>query len=206
MVNTSLKKLKHHLAIIDVVVKERTTATTITEGTWGFEHTKACFRDEIITFIKSLKDFFNSFDQFLIDKLSEVQHVFYQIEHAVEQHRVESKGFQVKMNKVLNKNERLLEQAISKDIVNIVVTSNFIPKTSFCMFKSPRALSDGCGSGSFFDYHINDSKMVFKLLQTCIHHANLRKFFRNLNLGGSGRKIGFVRIHIILRPKDLFSR
>nr|GEX79837.1 hypothetical protein [Tanacetum cinerariifolium] len=31
MVNTSLKKLKHHLAGFDVVVKERTTATTITE-------------------------------------------------------------------------------------------------------------------------------------------------------------------------------
>ncbi|GJZ14389.1 hypothetical protein Tco_0549619 [Tanacetum coccineum] len=32
MVNTNLKKLKHHLAGFDVVVKERTTATTITEG------------------------------------------------------------------------------------------------------------------------------------------------------------------------------
>nr|GEV00189.1 putative reverse transcriptase domain-containing protein [Tanacetum cinerariifolium] len=28
------------------------------------------------------------------------------------------------------------------------------------------------------------------------------KFLRNLNLGGSGRKIGFFRIHKILRPKD----
>ncbi|GJT74582.1 hypothetical protein Tco_1041307 [Tanacetum coccineum] len=44
MINTSLKKLKHHLAGFDVVVKERTTTTTITEGSWGFEHTKACFR------------------------------------------------------------------------------------------------------------------------------------------------------------------
>ncbi|GJR74899.1 retrovirus-related pol polyprotein from transposon TNT 1-94 [Tanacetum coccineum] len=35
MVNTSLKKLKHHLAGFDVVVKERTTTTTITEGSWG---------------------------------------------------------------------------------------------------------------------------------------------------------------------------
>nr|GEV31006.1 hypothetical protein [Tanacetum cinerariifolium] len=42
MVNTSLKKLKHHLAGFDVVVKERTTATAITEGSWGFEHTKSC--------------------------------------------------------------------------------------------------------------------------------------------------------------------
>ncbi|GJY69487.1 hypothetical protein Tco_0472469, partial [Tanacetum coccineum] len=35
MVNTSLKKLKHHLAGFDVVIKERTTATAITEGSWG---------------------------------------------------------------------------------------------------------------------------------------------------------------------------
>ncbi|GJV80624.1 integrase, catalytic region, zinc finger, CCHC-type containing protein [Tanacetum coccineum] len=33
MVNTSLKKLKYHLANFDVVVKERTTPTAITEGT-----------------------------------------------------------------------------------------------------------------------------------------------------------------------------
>ncbi|GKE99253.1 hypothetical protein Tco_0022604 [Tanacetum coccineum] len=62
MVNTSLKKIKHHLAGFDVVVKERTMATAITEGSWGFEHTKACFRDEIIPFIKALKDLFNTFD------------------------------------------------------------------------------------------------------------------------------------------------
>ncbi|GKE49838.1 hypothetical protein Tco_1481096 [Tanacetum coccineum] len=35
MVNTSLKKLKHHLAGFDVVVKVRTTAIAITEGFWG---------------------------------------------------------------------------------------------------------------------------------------------------------------------------
>nr|GEU82092.1 retrovirus-related Pol polyprotein from transposon TNT 1-94 [Tanacetum cinerariifolium] len=40
---------------------------------------------------------------------------------AVEQHRVEIKTFEVKMNKVLNENEQLLEQVISKDIVNILV-------------------------------------------------------------------------------------
>ncbi|GJS66099.1 hypothetical protein Tco_0680663 [Tanacetum coccineum] len=91
MVNTSLKKLKHHLAGFDAVVKERTTATAITKGSWGFKHTKACFRDEIIPFIKALKDLFNTFDQYLIDDLSEVQNVFHQMEQAVEQHRLESK-------------------------------------------------------------------------------------------------------------------
>ncbi|GJT29885.1 hypothetical protein Tco_0910160 [Tanacetum coccineum] len=100
MVNTSLKKLKYHLAGFDVVVKERTTPTAITEGSWGFEHTKACFRDEIIPFVKALKDLFNTFDQYLIDELFEVQNVFHQMEQAVEQHRLESKTFEVKMNQV----------------------------------------------------------------------------------------------------------
>ncbi|GJT67750.1 hypothetical protein Tco_1019230 [Tanacetum coccineum] len=124
MVNTSLKKLKHHLAGFDVVVKERTTVTAITEGSWGFEHTKACFRDEIIPFVKALKDLFNTFDQYLIDELSEVQNVFHQMKQAVEQHRLESKTFEVKMNQVLNENERLLEQVINKDIVNIIMNSS----------------------------------------------------------------------------------
>nr|GEX00618.1 integrase, catalytic region, zinc finger, CCHC-type, peptidase aspartic, catalytic [Tanacetum cinerariifolium] len=78
MVNSSLKKLKFHLASFDMVVKERTTATKITKGPWGFEHTKACFRDEIIPFVKSLKELFNSFDQFF-DELTEVQNVFNQM-------------------------------------------------------------------------------------------------------------------------------
>ncbi|GJR52467.1 retrovirus-related pol polyprotein from transposon TNT 1-94 [Tanacetum coccineum] len=38
MVNTSLKKLKHHLVGFDVVIKERTTTTAITEGSWGTAH------------------------------------------------------------------------------------------------------------------------------------------------------------------------
>nr|GFB30047.1 hypothetical protein [Tanacetum cinerariifolium] len=62
MVNSCLKKLKFHLASFDMVVKERTTATAITEGTWGFEHNKACFRDDIIPFVKNLKELFTSFD------------------------------------------------------------------------------------------------------------------------------------------------
>nr|GEZ37589.1 hypothetical protein [Tanacetum cinerariifolium] len=75
-------RLKFHLASFDMVVKERTTATAITEGTWGFEHTKACFRDDIIPFLKSLKKLFTSFDQCLIDEVTEVQNVFTQMELA----------------------------------------------------------------------------------------------------------------------------
>nr|GEV17223.1 hypothetical protein [Tanacetum cinerariifolium] len=55
--------------------------------------------------------------------LKKLKHHLASFDVAVEQHRVESKGFQVKMNKVLNENERLLKQVISKDIVNMVMNS-----------------------------------------------------------------------------------
>nr|GEV34286.1 integrase, catalytic region, zinc finger, CCHC-type, peptidase aspartic, catalytic [Tanacetum cinerariifolium] len=98
MVNSSLKKLKFLLVSFDV--------------------------DEIIPFVKALKDLFNSFDQFLIDELIEVQNVFNQMEQAVEHHYVEKNRFQDKMKGVLRENERLFEQAISTDIVNIVVNAS----------------------------------------------------------------------------------
>nr|GEV99520.1 hypothetical protein [Tanacetum cinerariifolium] len=124
MVNSSLKKLKFHLASFDRVVKERTTAIAITKGTWGFEHTKAFFRDEIIPFVKELKELFNSFDQLLIDELTKIQNVFNQTGQAVEKHCVKKNKFQDKMKDVLKENKRLLKQAISTDIVNMVVNAN----------------------------------------------------------------------------------
>nr|GEU32286.1 vacuolar protein sorting-associated protein 41 homolog [Tanacetum cinerariifolium] len=42
---------------------------------------------------------------------------------AVEQHHLESKTFEIKMNQVLNENKRLLKQVINKDTVNIIVNS-----------------------------------------------------------------------------------
>nr|GEY53149.1 hypothetical protein [Tanacetum cinerariifolium] len=114
MVNSCLKKLKYHLASFDIVVKERTTTTAITEGTWGFEHTKACFRDDIIPFVKNLKELFTSFDQYLIDEVSEVQKIFKQMEMAVEQHCAEKTEFQTKMENVLKENDHLLTHALAQ--------------------------------------------------------------------------------------------
>nr|GFB71981.1 hypothetical protein [Tanacetum cinerariifolium] len=94
-------------------IKERTTTTAITEGTWGFEHTKACFRDDIIPFGKNLKDLFTSFDQHLIDEVSEVQQTFKQIEMAVEQNCAAKSEFQSKMETVLKENDRLLKHALA---------------------------------------------------------------------------------------------
>ncbi|GKD24187.1 hypothetical protein Tco_1230401 [Tanacetum coccineum] len=84
LVNESLKKLKFHLARFDNVVKIRTTPNARTEGEWMFEHTKAIFNNEIIPFLKSLKDIFNVFDKDLLNEIMEVQTVFNQMDVAVQ--------------------------------------------------------------------------------------------------------------------------
>ncbi|GJZ71295.1 retrovirus-related pol polyprotein from transposon TNT 1-94 [Tanacetum coccineum] len=95
MVNTSLKKLKHHLANFDVVVKERTTTKLSLKGSW-----------------------------------------------AVEQHRIESKTFEVKMNQVLNENERLLEQCLK---LETELQTDFVKRETYDkLFKSFTILEKHC--------------------------------------------------------------
>ncbi|GJU69823.1 hypothetical protein Tco_1256082 [Tanacetum coccineum] len=50
LLNTSLKKLKYHLGKFDTMVKKTITPDAITEGEWGFEHTKVLFLNEVIPF------------------------------------------------------------------------------------------------------------------------------------------------------------
>nr|GEV22037.1 integrase, catalytic region, zinc finger, CCHC-type, peptidase aspartic, catalytic [Tanacetum cinerariifolium] len=73
---------------------------------------------------KPLKELFTSFDQCLVDEVTEVQNVFTQMELAVEQHCEEKTKVQTKMENVLQENDRLLIQALSVEIVNIVVHEN----------------------------------------------------------------------------------
>nr|GFB06106.1 integrase, catalytic region, zinc finger, CCHC-type, peptidase aspartic, catalytic [Tanacetum cinerariifolium] len=58
------------------------------------------------------------------DEVTEVQNVFTQMELAVEQHCEEKTKVQIKIENVLQENDRLLTQALSVEIVNIVVHEN----------------------------------------------------------------------------------
>ncbi|GJY90985.1 hypothetical protein Tco_0506181 [Tanacetum coccineum] len=76
MVNTSLKKLKHHLAGFDVVVKERTTPTAITEAQ----------SQEKDTVIKKLKERINALsrkknEDKIKQELEEIQTINIELDH-----------------------------------------------------------------------------------------------------------------------------
>ncbi|GKB80844.1 hypothetical protein Tco_0947739 [Tanacetum coccineum] len=97
LVNASLKKLKFHLTQFDSVVKKRTTPSALEEGEWGFEHTIDVFNNEIIPFLKSLKDIFSVFNKDLLNEITEVQIVFDQMEASVQKFSVDKKCLEIAM-------------------------------------------------------------------------------------------------------------
>ncbi|GJV15211.1 retrovirus-related pol polyprotein from transposon TNT 1-94 [Tanacetum coccineum] len=105
----------------DSVVKKRTTHDARTEGEWGFEHTKAVFNNEIILFLKSLKNIFNVFDKDLLNKIMEVQTVFDQMDAAVQQSSVDKQCLEIAKKELLLENDRLLQQIMSQDVLLTVM-------------------------------------------------------------------------------------
>ncbi|GJX80451.1 retrovirus-related pol polyprotein from transposon TNT 1-94 [Tanacetum coccineum] len=81
LVNTSLKKLKYHLADFDNVVKERTTATSITEGTWGSVTRERYGHMKLKERIKSLSGNMNV-DKVKID-MDEIETLNIELDHRV---------------------------------------------------------------------------------------------------------------------------
>ncbi|GJX15620.1 retrovirus-related pol polyprotein from transposon TNT 1-94 [Tanacetum coccineum] len=123
LVNESLKKLKFHLARFDNVVKIRTTPDARTEGEWGFEHTKAVFNNEIIPFLKSLKDIFNVFDRDLLNEILEVHTVFNQMDTVVQHFPVDKQCLKIAKKELLLENDRLLKQIMSQEVPLTVMNS-----------------------------------------------------------------------------------
>ncbi|GJR32506.1 copia protein [Tanacetum coccineum] len=81
MVNTSLIKFKHHLAGFDVVVKERTTTTSITEGSWGSVPRERHGNKKLKERIKSLSGKMN--DDKIKKDLEEIETINIELDHRV---------------------------------------------------------------------------------------------------------------------------
>ncbi|GJZ03091.1 hypothetical protein Tco_0521052 [Tanacetum coccineum] len=143
LVNESLKKLKFHLARFDNVVKIRTTPDARTKGEWGFEHTKAVFNNEIIPFLKSLKDIFNVFDKDLLNEIMEVQTVFDQMDDAVQQSSVDKQCLEIAKKELLLENDRLLQQIMSQDVLLTVMNSMYLIGESSLLGADDEEVSEG---------------------------------------------------------------
>nr|GEV81988.1 putative ribonuclease H-like domain-containing protein [Tanacetum cinerariifolium] len=123
LVNKILKKLKLHLVNFDKVVKIRTKPNARTQCKWGFEYTKPVFNNEIIPFIKSLKDIFNVINKYLLNEIMEVQIAFDQMEAVVQQCSVDKQCSEIAKKEFLLENDRLLQQIMSQDVLLTVMKS-----------------------------------------------------------------------------------
>ncbi|GJR06356.1 hypothetical protein Tco_0529340 [Tanacetum coccineum] len=126
LVNTSLKKLSYHLGQFNIMVKKRITPDAIIEGEWGFEHTKTVFLNEIIPFLKTLKDIFNVFYKDFLNEVTEVQTVFNQMEADVQQYFIEKQCFEIHKKEPFLENDRLLQKLMSHDVMICVMKSTAV--------------------------------------------------------------------------------
>ncbi|GJZ15108.1 hypothetical protein Tco_0550785 [Tanacetum coccineum] len=106
------------------------TLDALTEGDWGFEHTKAVFLKEIIPFLKSLKDIFNVFDNDLLNEVTEVQTVFNQMEAAVHQYFVDK---QYIVNIVVNSSVDMNTSVNVNSPVPLNDSVNYVKKCNKCL-------------------------------------------------------------------------
>ncbi|GKF59913.1 hypothetical protein Tco_0176699, partial [Tanacetum coccineum] len=94
-----------------------TTPDARTKGEWGFEHTKDVFNNEIIPFLKSLRDIFNVFDKYLLNEIMEVQTVCDQMDATVQWSSVDKQCLEIAKKELLLENDRLLQQIMSQDVL-----------------------------------------------------------------------------------------
>nr|GEW40870.1 hypothetical protein [Tanacetum cinerariifolium] len=144
LVNVSLKKLKFHLAQFDSVVKKRTTPDARPEGELGFEHTKDVFNDEIISFLKSLKDIFNVFDKDLLNGIIKVHTVFDQMNVVVQQSSVDKQFLEIAKKELLLENDRLLQQIMSQDVLLTMINYMSLIGESVNMERKINETCDKC--------------------------------------------------------------
>ncbi|GJT59092.1 hypothetical protein Tco_1002625 [Tanacetum coccineum] len=86
LVKDSFNKMRSHLNNFDKVITVKTKVTGQNEGTWGFEHIRGAFNKDLILFVKTLKEYFQMFDQCLAQEITDVKEVFNQMETEVEQY------------------------------------------------------------------------------------------------------------------------
>ncbi|GJT59315.1 hypothetical protein Tco_1002848 [Tanacetum coccineum] len=177
LVNASLKKLKFHLTQFDSVVKKRTTPSALEEGEWGFEHTKTIFNNEIIPFLKSLKDIFNVFDKDLLNEITEVQTVFDQMEASVQQFSVDKKCLEIAKKEILLENDRLLQKIMSQCVLITVMNSMSLNNNSINMEMLKCDLCEKCLN---LDAELSKSKQAYNDLLK--NHSKLKQHYISLEV------------------------
>ncbi|GJV08027.1 integrase, catalytic region, zinc finger, CCHC-type containing protein [Tanacetum coccineum] len=89
----------------------------------GFEQTKECYLTEVILFFKTVKEHFEGIQTALIKEVKEIKEIFKQMEAEVEQNDVDKKCAEIKRKNLLIKNENLLADCLSNELLYSVMNA-----------------------------------------------------------------------------------
>nr|GEW90721.1 hypothetical protein [Tanacetum cinerariifolium] len=99
----------------------RITPTGLTEGERGFEQTKECYLNEVIPFVKMLKDNFEGIQKALTKEIKEMKDVFKELEAEVVQNVVDRKLDEIERKNLLIENDKLIAECLSKEVFSVAM-------------------------------------------------------------------------------------
>ncbi|GJQ91048.1 retrovirus-related pol polyprotein from transposon TNT 1-94 [Tanacetum coccineum] len=160
----------------------KTTPNALTEEEWGFEHTKVVFQNEIIPFLKTLKDIFIVFDKDLLNEVTEVQTIFNKMEAAVQQ---EAHEYYLK--------HTMEQAAILREVVEQAKSRNPLDSASYSACMYVKLIQDLLGyvRDTFPNIHKASEKLV------AVTPINKKKIVRFANTTASSSNMPKV-VQIIL--------
>nr|GFC50115.1 hypothetical protein [Tanacetum cinerariifolium] len=132
------------------------TPSAITDGERGFEHTKACYLQEVISFFKTLKENFEGIQKALTKEVKEMKDVFEELKAEVAQFAVDRTHDAIELNNLLIANENLITECLSQEV--------------FCM-----ATNSKLNSARFTDMHVANTTGETRCLALEVELANLRE-------------------------------
>ncbi|GKC40697.1 retrovirus-related pol polyprotein from transposon TNT 1-94 [Tanacetum coccineum] len=116
IVKDSFNKMRNHLNKFEETITFHTKITRNRIGSWGVEHIKGAFEKDVKPFAKTLREYFQMFDQGLHKELNEMKEVFQQMETEVTKCHVDRKCFEIEKKELILESERLLEHIICQDV------------------------------------------------------------------------------------------
>ncbi|GJY87478.1 hypothetical protein Tco_0502106 [Tanacetum coccineum] len=119
MVKDSLQKVENLLKNFDVCIKDITIVTATNWGNWRVSHVKDDYKEEVIPFVKNLRESFKLFKIGLYKEVNEMKAIFKQMENEDDQCSVGKKYFKIEKKQLLINNDRLLEDNISSDAMRV---------------------------------------------------------------------------------------
>nr|GEU68108.1 hypothetical protein [Tanacetum cinerariifolium] len=171
----------------DKTCKKRITPTRLTDGERGFKQTKACYLQEVIPFLKTLKDNFEGIQKALTKEVKEMKDVFEELEAEVTQYAVDRKRDAIKLKNLLIANNNLNAECLSQEVFYVATNSELNVARFTEMYVANTNAEAHCLALEVelvnlhdTNNHDNQKELINYFSKLEVNHLNLQLKYQNL--------------------------